>query len=159
MKRICFFTVVLFLCFHSKGQENNQLNEMIISSVNSYISWKNDLRKNLGWQHSSNYYICQDGFPRNFPFDSLQNVIYGSLENIEGLSSTYKKKLNKGIGFLFVGIEITDNRLFIAVSGRNVKRTKKNNVNIALVDWGHYFYEYSCEKQKWELKETKYGGV
>ncbi|MGL5919819.1 MAG: hypothetical protein ACRCZQ_04870, partial [Bacteroidales bacterium] len=68
-------------------------------------------------------------------------------------------RLKKGIKTLFVGLKISHNQIIITVSGRVVKRVKKNNTSIGICDWCVSIYEYSCEKQKWELKETKYGGV
>ena len=108
---------------------------------------------------TSRYYICMDGLPANFPCDSVHYVTFFCLNNLEGLPNSFKHKLKKGIKTLFVGLKISNNQIIITVSGRVVRRLKKNNTSIGLCDWGVSIYEYSCEKQKWELKETKYGGV
>lgn len=49
--------------------------------------------------------------------------------------------------------------LAITIAGRGVKRINKNNIHVVIGDWGVFAYEYSCNKQEWELKETKYGGI
>jgi hypothetical protein len=160
MKRICFFIAVLFLCFHSKGQENNQLNEMIISSINSYIEWDKDfVRRGISLMDTSWYYICIDGLPADFHYDSVQNTTFFSLKNIEGLPYAFKNKLKKGVKVLFVGINLSNSQLVITAAGRGVKRLKRKHIGIKIGDWSIFTYKYSCEKQEWELKETKYGGV
>jgi hypothetical protein len=100
-----------------------------------------------------------DGLPANFPLDSVQNVTFFSLNNLEGLPNSFKSKLKKGIKTLFVGINLSNSQLIITVTGRGVKRFKNKHIGITIADWDICTYEYSCEKQEWELKETKYGGV
>lgn len=160
MKRIVSVIVVLFVLFQLKGQEMNQLNKIVISSIKLYIIDGKDLvRQRFSLQDTSCYYICMDGLPADFPYDSVQNATFFSLKNIEGVPSFLKYKLKKGIKTLFIGLKISNNQIIITVTGRGVKRTKKNNISILTGDWGVFTYEYSCEKQKWELKEPKYGGV
>jgi hypothetical protein len=160
MKRIISVIAILVVFFQLKGQENDQLNEVVILSINSYIiNDKNLVRQGYSLLDTSRYYICMDGLPADFPYDSVQNVIFFSLKNIEGIPNFLKCKLKKGIKTLFVGIKISNNQLVITVAGRGVKLLKKNSINIVIGDWGIFTYEYSCEKQEWELKETKYGGV
>lgn len=160
MKRIVSVIVVLFLLFQLKGQEKNQLDKIIISSIKSYIIDDKDLvRQRFSSQDTSHYYICMDGLPAYFPCDSVRNVTFFSLNNLEGLPNSFRHRLKKGIKTLFVGLKISHNQIIITVSGRVVKRVKKNNTSIGICDWCVSIYEYSCEKQKWELKETKYGGV
>ena len=158
MKRFFFYIFILFICFSLKAQDN-QLNSFILSSLKSYISNDDHLRKDLGLTPSNYHYICSDGIPNGFPFDSLQNIVYGSLENIDGLQSKFKKQLKKGLFFMFVDIKLSKNKLVITVSGNIVKLFNKRELSIALSDWGIFTYEYSCENEKWELKEIKYGGV
>lgn len=160
MKRIVSVIAVLFVLFQLKGQENNQLDKLVISSIKSYITDDKDLvRQGFSLMDTSRYYICMDGLPADFTYDSVQNATFFSLKNIEGIPHFLKYKLKKGIKTLFVGLKISNNQIIITVSGRGVKRTKKNNISIVIGDWCVSIYEYSCEKQKWELKETKYGGV
>lgn len=160
MKRIVSVIVVLFVLFQLKGQEKNQLDKIVISAIKSYIINDKDLvRQRFSLQDTNHYYICIDGLPADFPCDSIQNATFFSLKNLEGLPNSFKHKLNTGIKTLFVGLKISNNHIIITVTGRGVKRTKKNNISIVTGVWGIFTYEYSCEKQKWELKEPKYGGV
>lgn len=160
MKRTISVIVVLFVLFQLKGQEKNQLDKLVISAIKSYIIDNKDLvRQRFSLQDTSRYYICMDGLPADFPCDSIQNVTFFSLNNLEGLPNSFKHKLKKGIKTLFVGLKISNNQIVITVTGRGVKRPKKNNISIVTGDWCVSIYEYSCEKQKWELIETKYGGI
>ncbi len=160
MKKIWIFIVLFLVSSHLIGQNKNQLNEIIISSINSYIEWNNDfVKRRISLMDTSCYYICIDGLPANFPLDSVQHMTFFSLNNLEGLPNTFKRKLNKGIKTLFVGFNIFENQLTITISGRGVKRTKKNKINIVIGDWGIFSYKYSCDKQEWELQETKFGGI
>ena len=153
--------LVLSSSFSLKAQDSNQLNSFVISSLKSYISHDNNLRKDLGWAARDYHYICSDGIPNDdgFPYDSLQNVIYCSLKNVDGLPSKFKKQLKKGLFFMFVDIKLSKNKLVITVSGNIVKLIKKKELNIALSDWGIFTYEYSCNNQEWELIDSRFGGV
>jgi hypothetical protein len=160
MKKIWIFIVLFSVSSQLIGQNKNQLNEIIISSINSYIEWNNDfVKREISLMDTTRYYICMDGLPANFPLDCVQNITSFSLNNLEGLPNTFKSKLKKGIKTLFIDINLFNNQFVITVSGRGVKRTKKNNINIVIGDWGIFTYEYSCEKQEWELKETKLAGI
>ncbi|OPZ99266.1 MAG: hypothetical protein BWY72_00437 [Bacteroidetes bacterium ADurb.Bin416] len=160
MKRIVGVILFLFVLFQLKGQENNQLDKILVSAIESYITNNKDLaRKRMSVQDTSRYYICMDGLPAGFPFDSVQNVAFFSLNNIDGLANPIKNKLKKGIKTLFVGIKISKNQIIITISEQIIRQLKKKKLNIAISDWGIFTYEYSCEKQKWELKEPKYGGI
>lgn len=160
MKRIFIVIVILFISFQIKGQENNQLNEIITSSINSYITNdKKMVREGISLMDTSRYYICMDGLPAHFPTDSVKNATFFSLINIEGLPNSFKNKLKKGIKTLFINTHLSKNHLIITVARRGIKRKKGNNVSIAIGDWSIFTYEYSCEKQKWLLIETKNGGV
>jgi hypothetical protein len=160
MKRICLVIVVLFISFQSKGQETNQLNKIIISSINSYIAWNNDfVKRGISLRDTCQHYICKDGLPADFPFNSIQNTTFFSLHNLNGLPKSFQKELKKGISAYFVWIKLTDRQLVITVGSRGVKLIKKNNIGISVGDWGIFTYEYFCDKQEWELKETKFGGI
>jgi hypothetical protein len=137
-----------------------QLNKMIISSINSYITNDKDLvKQGYSLMDTSCYYICTDGLPADFPYDSVQNTTFFSLNNIEGAPNILKRKLKKGIKTLFVSLTISNNQLVITVAGRGVKRVKKKQISIVIGDWGISTYEYFCEKQKWLLSKTEYGGI
>jgi hypothetical protein len=81
------------------------------------------------------------------------------LNNLEGLPNAFKSKLNKGIKTLFIKMTLSNKQLDVTISAWVVKRLKKNNKSIAISDCGIFTYEYSCDSQIWELKETKFGGI
>ncbi|GAB6013508.1 DUF6794 domain-containing protein [Viscerimonas tarda] len=141
-------------------QETNQLNKMINSSITSYIIWKNDFAKRgISLLDTCQHYVCKDGLPADFPFDSIQNVTFFSLHNLNGLPKSFQKELKKGISAYFVWVKLTDKQFVITVGGRGVKLMKKNHIGISVSDWGIFTYEYSCEKQKWLLVNADYGGI
>src|ERR1035437_9930114 len=111
MKRIVIAITVLFVSFQIKGQEYNQLNKMINSSISSYITWKNDfVKRGISQSDTCLHYVCKDGLPTGFPYDSVKNVTFFSLENLNGLSKPFRKELKKGIGTCFVWIKLIDNQ-------------------------------------------------
>jgi hypothetical protein len=160
MKRISLVIAVLFISFQSKGQKINQLNEMTNSSINSYIAWNNDfVKRGISLRDTCLHYVCKDGLPADFPFDSIQNVTFFSLHNLNGLPKSFQKELKKGISAHFVRIKLTNKQFVITVGGHGVKLMKKNHIRISVGDWGIFTYEYSCEKQKWLLVNADYGGI
>lgn len=160
MKKIIIFTVLFWVSSQLIGQDKNQLNTMIISSINSYITNDKDLvRRGISLRDTSYYYICMDGLPVRCPIDSVKNVTFFSLINIVGLPNSFKNKLNKGMKALFISTNLSQNQLIITVAGRGVKRINSNNISIVVGDWGVYTYEYSCDEQKWVLTKTEYGGI
>jgi hypothetical protein len=142
-------------------QRQYLLNKMITSSINSYIeNHKNLVRQGYGLKDTIHYYICWDGLPADFPYRSVQqNGTFFSLYNLSSLPGYFKRTLKKGIKTLFVGINLSNNQFVITIAGRGVKLVGKEYIHITIGDWGIFTYEYSCEKQKWELKESRYGGV
>jgi len=160
MKRIFVIISFVYIYFSINAQENNQLNEFIVSSINSYIKWNNDfVKRGISLSDTSIYYVCMDGLPKNFCYEKLQNVTFFSFNNIDGLPSSFKKKLKKGIKTLFININISNNQLVITVAGKGVRNTKKNYIGIIIGDFGIYTYKYSCERRRWILFDTRYGGV
>jgi len=160
MKRIIVTIGFVFICLFSNAQENKQLNKMINTSLLSYLDWKSDLI-NKTCKDCGEYapYICVDSYPNNFSFSEAiqkRNVKFMSLQNLSG-----QKELKKGKKYEFVLMELSleKNRITITLSGKDVSIPKKNHLHIVAVDWGIFTYEYSCDKQEWELKKTKFGGI
>ena len=75
------------------------------------------------------------------------------------ISGQKELKRKKGYGFIFLGISLQEEKLIITFSSKIVFIPKKHHLNIAVSGWGNYTYKYSSEKQKWNLVETKYGGI
>lgn len=160
MKRILIVIVAFFLSFQMKGQKNNQLNEIITASINSHIAWKNDfVKRGIIQNDTCLNYFCKEGLPTGFPYDNMKNIVFFSLENLDGLPKSFKKELKKGVDACFIWINLTNNQLVITVRDQGVKLMKKSHIEIRASDWSIFTYEYSCEKQKWLLIETKNGGV
>jgi hypothetical protein len=160
MKKNYIVIMLISMSSHLVGQNANQLNEMIIESLRSYLSYSSELQKKV-CKNCEKYdtCICRDGLPANFPYDSLQNATFFSVDFFRVYSNPLKKQLKKGTSALFVYFELKNNQLQITISSRSVKLTNSKTISVGLSDWGNYCYEYCCEKQKWELKETKYEGV
>ncbi|MDR0541832.1 MAG: hypothetical protein LBH19_06430 [Dysgonamonadaceae bacterium] len=163
MKKIYILIVMISMSSQLLGQNTNQLNEMIVESLRSYINYSSELQEKVSANcKKSDTYICRDGLPAYFPYDSLKNTTFFSVYFSIVYSHTNKllnKQLKKGIGALFVSFELKDSQLKITITSKSVKLMNKKTIGLGLSDWGNYFYEYSCEKQEWELKEIKYGGV
>jgi hypothetical protein len=59
---------------------------------------------------------------------------------------------------LFVSFQLNNNEFQVRVT-KKVVTLKKKGIWIGLSDWGVYYYEYSCDRKRWELTKTTYGGV
>ncbi|GHT25915.1 hypothetical protein FACS189430_12500 [Bacteroidia bacterium] len=159
MKKVYIIIVLISMSSQLVGQNTNQLNEMIIESLRSHLDYSSELQKKVCKNcKKSDTYICQDGLPAYFPYDSLQNVTFISVDFFKSKFNPLKQ-LKKGISAFFVSFELKDSQLRITITRKSVKLMNKKTIGLGLSDWGNYFYEYSCEKQEWELKEIKYGGV
>ena len=142
-------TIILFsLSCQLMGQRQE---EMLTKSLLSYLNYQSVLRTRV--------YICNDGLPVDFPTNSISNAIFFSLKNFNGLPKPLKKELKKGISASFISTKLMDNQFTVTIGGRNVKLIKKNHIEISVASWGIFIYEYSCEKQKWLLIKTEYGGI
>lgn len=104
-------------------------------------------------------YFSVDNYPPFFNFkDSILGIKlkYISITNYTG----YEKKLKKGIGVIsLTKTELHNNRLTIIFAVHGVKLIKKRHLNMVISESAHFIYEYSCEKQKWILIDTKYNGI
>ena len=160
MKKIYIMIVLILMSSQLVGQNNNQLNDMIVESLRSYISYSAELQKKVCAScEEDDTYICKDGLPSNFPYNSLPNATFFSVNFFKTYSNPLKKQLKKGIGTLFVSFELNNNQLKIMVTSRTVKIMNKTTIGTDCCEWGIYFYEYFCDKQEWVLKESKYGGI
>ena len=158
MKKICIFIAIFLISTQLRGQKDNQLNKLLIESILLNIDYDSDLYSKVCSTCGAYTlpYICRDGLPADFPYDSLQHIDFFTFHNIEGYPSSFKKKLKKGIGAWTLGIRLTNNVISIIISSRSVKRIKKRHIGAGVSGSSIYIYEYSCEKQEWELKETKH---
>lgn len=155
MKRA--FVLLIFIClsFRVMGQENNQLNEMIVNCLNTYINHYAGQNIDNG---VSDTFLCKDGLPLGFPYDSLSGIDVISIDYLPLSDRCFMKKLKKGVRTLYVYYSLNGKYLQITISERNVKLMKKMKT-IELSNFGRYYYEYSCDKRAWELAKTQYDGI
>jgi TonB family protein len=126
---------------------NNQLNQMILGSVCSYIKDYNALAKQT--DYDTIQYFCADGLSADFPMDDLPCDVF-SLQWIEGNPLQIKKHFKHSTTVAGVTTTIHGNMITIHVSTFKVKVRKKH----AQIDrWSNcgqsYYYTYSCEEKKW----------
>ena len=151
MKRILFVVLLLSaFCLPSKGQ--NQIEDMIVDCLQTYID------HHSSFLDSSEVYICRDGLPWDFSYDRLPDANFYSVKYIKSSPNSLKKKLKKGVWTYFVTFDFVDNQFKVTVLSRTVYH-QNGKTGIAVSDWGKFFYEYSAENNRWELRKTEYGGV
>jgi len=144
-----------------KGQDINQLNEMVNESLIAYLKNIEEYEKTrrFAGDYFKNIHIVVDIYPLNFLFnDSLMKINANrvSLTNM----APFKKKLKKGVSVIMLdGITLTENQIRITFSSRYAKLKRGKDLHLSLSDWGNFIYEYCCEDKKWKLVEEKYGGV
>ena len=142
------------LCMQVNGKENNQLNNLLVSSINTYITNYNKIDS---LPNANHYYICLDIFPDDFPMHKVPNPFYFTFDNY--LIKPLKRALSKGVPLNFPDISLTNDLLNIIITTKMVKLLKDNTFDISTIYWGIYTYKYSCKQQKWILEETKYGNT
>lgn len=150
-KYLILSLLILSTGHQSYGQSENQINDILVGSITSYIDHY------LPYM-SDHYYICTDGLPLNFQYDSIPNVTYYSVDYLRSCPKRIKDKCKKGIATLFVSFQLNNNEFKVRVT-KKVVTLKKKGIWIGLSDWGVYYYEYSCDRKRWELTKTTYGGV
>ena len=151
MKKLVLLVLMLSaFCLPSKGQ--NQIEDMIVECIQSNIDYLSL------YIDSSEIYICKDGLPLDFSYDRLPDAVFYSVNNNRYSPDSLKKKLKKGVWTYFVKFDFVDNQFKVTVLYRKVTLGKKVTA-ILISSWAYFFYEYSAENNRWELKKTEYGGV
>jgi hypothetical protein len=151
MKKIVLLVLMLSaFCLPSKGQ--NQIEDMIVDCIQSNIDYLSP------YLDSSEIYICKDGLPLDFSYDRLPDAVFYSVNNIRSSPNSLKKKLKKGVWTYFVKFDFVDNQFKVTVLYRKVTLGKKVTA-ILISSWAYFFYEYSAENNRWELRKTEYGGI
>ena len=151
MKKVVLLVLMLSaFCLPSKGQ--NQIEDMIVECIQSNIDYLSL------YIDSSEIYICKDGLPLDFSYDRLPDAVFYSVNNIKSSPNSLKKKLKKGVWTYFVKFDFVDNQFKVTVLYRKVTLGKKVTA-ILISSWAYFFYEYSAENNRWELRKTEYGGV
>jgi len=151
MKKLVLLVLILSaFCLPSKGQ--NQIEDMVVECIQSYIDHYSP------YVDSSEIYICTDGLPYDFSYGRLPDAKFYSVKYIKSSPNSLKKKLKKGVWTLFVKFDFVDNQFKVTVLYREVFHRNRKTA-IAVSGWGDFFYEYSIENKRWELKNTEYGGI
>ena len=151
MKKVVLLVLMLSaFCLPSKGQ--NQIEDMIVDCIQSNIDYLSP------YLDSSEIYICKDGLPLDFSYDRLPDAVFYSVDNIRSSPNSLKKELKKGVWTYFVKFDFVDNQFKVTVLYRKVTLGKKVTA-ILISSWAYFFYEYSAENNRWELRKTEYGGV
>ena len=150
--KIVISLIIVFFSLSSKGQ-NNQLEDIIKKSLNLYVEKEKESIRNA--IEKNKLFFSIDNYPPNFTFeDTIQGIPikYINLQN----ASALKKILRKEVGIISLStIELKKNELIIGFSSYGAK-LKKKVLYMYLSEGISFVYEYSCEKQKWILVETKY---
>ena len=156
MKKYLILIIYITLSNQLFGQSSLSLDGMISHCLPTYINTMYAMSDN---KSKNSVFICKDGFPSDYPYDSISDATYISVDLLPYYSKNVKKAFQKGQRTLFVSYELKGNQLIITITDRFVKLIHKKRINIGLSDWGRYYFEYSCEHEIWELIETQYGGV
>jgi len=115
MKRYIFLILLSISFLYVKGQDINQLNEMINESLIAYLENINKwVREGIvSDEYPKSVHIVVDIYPPDFSFnDSLckMNTNRVSLTNM----APFKKKLKKGVNVIFLhSITLTENQIKI----------------------------------------------
>ena len=150
IKVVLLVLLLSAFCLPSKGQ--NQIEDMVVDCLQTYID------HHSSFLDSSEIYICKDGLPLDFSYDRLPDAVFYSVNNIRSSPNSLKKKLKKGVWTYFVKFDFVDNQFKVTVLYREVTLGKKVTA-IRISSWAYFFYEYSAENNRWELRKTEYGGV
>lgn len=144
------FVIFLFsvLWGSVSGQPSNQLNQFILESVCSYVKDYNSFAKQINYDTIQ--YICVDGLPDPFPYDSLPCDVF-SLQWMEGNHPKIKKDFKHSTTVAEVTITINNNVIGILVSTLIIK-VRNNHIQISRWSDGgrkQYYFTYSCVEGKW----------
>lgn len=154
MKRILVCTCLLVLPILALSQVN-YLNDMIISSIHNVVDHENSFLLQQAKPPLSQIWICKDGLPRDFPYESINSVVFFSLDNRANLPWSLRKQLKRGVRSFYVQPQVLNNgRIVIVISVRITHRRR-----VELSDWGVFTYSYSPIEGRWLLETTEYGGI
>ncbi len=154
MKRILVCTYMLVLPILAQSQDN-YLNDMIIYSIRNVVDHENSFLLQQAKPPLSQIWICKDGLPRDFPYESINSAVFFSLDNRANLPWLLRRQLRRGVRSFYVQPQVLNNgRIVIVVS---VSITYRRRVGLS--DWGVFTYSYSSIEGRWILENTEYGGI
>jgi len=163
MNRLIILFFSIFLSAKLFGQTpTNDINTLLVESLRDYIV-TNDLSNISGHRYEPNirkkrsarmkpmsqkFFLCNDGLPSDFPYDSL---------NVECISLKYshhgpnREKLRSFKTVITVKYRLEGNNMEIIVGNQAVKRKTRHHLIsfVSAEDTKHYHYTYSLEENKW----------
>lgn len=149
MKHKSFLLAIfLLICGLAQAQQHtNQLNQMLLESIKDYVQEYNTFAEKINY--STIQYVCADGLPRYFPYDSL-SMGYFYLDRLEGLPKKDQKHFNHAVRIWYT---LEDNVIDIYLNNIYVRRPRKRKVLIEVDPDGTklYRYKYFCETNEWKL--------
>ena len=162
MKRFCLVLLLILVAFNVRGQGENQLNDIIISSIKTQM-YDDSVRfyarhPDKKEKFSYRYNICVDGLPGSFPYDSLKNVRYYSYYNLSPLTKSMRWKFKKSTTIFDISIRASDDKIIIVITPLGAK-LKRNKWKLSVSIWFTYTYAYSQEQKKWILINKEEGGI
>ena len=128
---------------------SNQLNQMLLESIKNYIQWSNALveRANIDPVR----FICTDGLPADFPYDSLP-IDYFSRQWMEGNPASVKRELKHFTNAIRIWYTLKNDVVDICIQDISIRRPRKHKVEMAVSpECEHYRYKFSCETNEWRL--------
>ena len=162
MKRFCLVLLLILVAFNVRGQGENQLNDIIISSIKTQMyddsvrfHARNPDKKE---KFSYRYNICVDRLPRSFPYDSLKNAYFYTSNNPSSLTKSKRRELRKGSSIQDISIRVLDDKIIIVITPLGAK-LKRNKWDLSVSIWFIYTYAYSQEQKKWILINKEEGGI
>lgn len=132
-------------------QSCNEINSMIFKSTNDYIQRYNTWAKTLQNEDTIQF-VCSDGFPTDFPFDSLM-IDHFSLRWMEGNSPKVLQQFKRFTKVTIVQYTLDENRMDVFVMLKQIRRPHKRKKQIMTdgESGKHYLYQYDCNEHKWLL--------
>ncbi len=141
-------SVFLLICGLAQAQQRtNQLNQMLLESIKDYVQEYNTFAETIN--HSTIQYVCADGLPKDFPFDSL-SIGNFSLYRLVGIPKKEQRHFSKAVRIWYF---LEDNVIDIYINNIDVRRPRRRRVSIGVDPEGTklYRYKYSCETNEWKL--------
>ena len=151
-KTIVLFFLSFFVSLQVVGQQDNELNDIVLRSVRSYLHDYNEFAKPRNWDTIK--YICADGIPKNFPFDSIPLIEF-SERWMEGNPVSVKRELKHFGTAIRATIAMKDNIIDVFIKEYEVRRLRRRHTQIRVPPEGgkHFRYEYNCEEKVWKLMD------
>lgn len=133
--------------YSKQKRHTNQLNQMLLESIKDYVQQYNDFAEKNNY--STIQYVCADGLPKDFPFDSL-SIGNFSLYRLAGIPKREQRHFSKAVRIWYT---LEDNVIDIYINNIDVRRPRKRRVSIEVDPEGTklYRYKYSCETNEWKL--------